>query len=104
MHLYLPNADWNSAEFAVPVSAQTLYAVSATDTSFNPWANASLTLSAIGTAGDGGTTYVEVASPVPSFYVTDVDLRGSSVSTLRTVDVPPFTGELPRCTVLRRLC
>lgn len=86
------------------VSAQTLYAVSATDTSFNPWANASLTVSAIGTAGDGGTTYVEVASPVPNSYVTDVDIQGSSVSTLRTVDVPPFTGELPRCTVVRRLC
>ncbi|KAJ7828913.1 hypothetical protein B0H14DRAFT_2811095 [Mycena olivaceomarginata] len=65
--------------FFVHVSAQTLYTVSA-GTLFNPWANATISVAAIGTGSDGGTTYVEVATARPSFF-----------STPFTVDVEPFT-------------
>ncbi|KAJ7753442.1 hypothetical protein B0H14DRAFT_3896563 [Mycena olivaceomarginata] len=36
-------------------------------TLFNPWANATISVAAIGTGSDGGTTYVEVATARPSF-------------------------------------
>ncbi|KAJ6480367.1 hypothetical protein C8R45DRAFT_1100947 [Mycena sanguinolenta] len=71
------------------VSAQTLYTVSA-GTIFNPWANATLSVSEIGTGADGGTTYVEVATAVPSVYVTQ-EMNGITYSTPVTVDVGPFT-------------
>ncbi|KAJ7911340.1 hypothetical protein B0H13DRAFT_2328420 [Mycena leptocephala] len=51
----------------IHVSAQTLYTVSA-GTLFNPWANATITISAIGTGADGGTTYVEVATAAKLLY------------------------------------
>ncbi|KAF7346988.1 hypothetical protein MVEN_01451700 [Mycena venus] len=73
----------------VHVSAQTLYTVSA-GTFFNPWANATISVSAIGTGSDGGTTYVEVATARPSVFVT-TSLLGAPESTPFTVDVEPFT-------------
>ncbi|KAJ7794239.1 hypothetical protein B0H14DRAFT_2923588 [Mycena olivaceomarginata] len=75
--------------FFVHVSAQTLYTVSA-GTLFNPWANATISVAAIGTGSDGGTTYVEIATARPSFFVT-TSFLGPPESTPFTVDVEPFT-------------
>ncbi|KAJ7266392.1 hypothetical protein B0H12DRAFT_1099478 [Mycena haematopus] len=75
---------------APTASAQTLYTVSE-GTQFNPWANATISVSAIGTGSDGGTTYVEVATAIPSFYVTQVEPNGQTLAAPVTVGVEPFT-------------
>jgi hypothetical protein len=58
----------------------------------DPYANGTVSVTAIGTDSEGGTTYVEVETAIHSFFVTD-QVHSSSLARPQTVEVIPVTGE-----------
>ncbi|KAJ7884139.1 hypothetical protein B0H14DRAFT_3744841, partial [Mycena olivaceomarginata] len=60
------------------------------ETPCDSYANGTVSVTAIGTDSEGGTTYVEVETAIHSFFVTD-QVHSSSLARPQTVEVIPVT-------------